>query len=109
MGPMSPIVFAVALATAGPGQVDDFPGDPAAGRLYVEKVCTECHAISGAKGRHGAPSFTDIAATPGMTGTALIAWLTKIPHRNMPDLVLAPAEARDIVAYILSLRRAEDR
>jgi hypothetical protein len=39
-----------------------------------------------------------------MTGTALVAWLTASEHDAMPHLVLKPDEARNVVAYILSLQ-----
>jgi hypothetical protein len=38
-----------------------------------------------------------------VTATALYAFLTT-PHELMPNLVLTPDEAADVIAYILSLR-----
>lgn len=107
MGLMPSVVLAVALTATGPGQTDDFQGDPVTGRLYAEKVCAECHGMGSAKGGTAGRSLGEIAAMPGMTRAALMAWLTRIPHRTMPDLILPPDQARDIVAYILSLQKAK--
>ena len=49
------------------------------------------------------PAFRDIANTPGMTTTALTAFLTT-SHPKMPNLILTPKEMADVTAYILSLR-----
>ena len=48
------------------------------------------------------PAFRDIANTPGMTTTALTAFLTT-SHPKMPNLILTPKEMADVTAYILSL------
>jgi hypothetical protein len=50
-----------------------------------------------------ASSFDRIAATPGMTGTALYVSL-RTPHRAMPDLILKKDEIRNLASYILSLK-----
>jgi hypothetical protein len=50
-----------------------------------------------------APAFRDIAVTPGMTAMALSVALNT-SHRIMPNIVLAPDEQADIMAYILSLK-----
>ena len=48
--------------------------------------------------------FEDVANTPGVTEMALYAWLTT-SHPTMPDIVLDKDELRDVVAYILSLKK----
>jgi hypothetical protein len=50
-----------------------------------------------------APRFEDIANTPGMTATALIAWF-QTSHPTMPNVILTDEQTRDIVQYILSLK-----
>lgn len=94
-------------AASTAAQVPDFPGDPDAGRAYAEEVCSGCHRLGG--WRWGtdrtAASFADIAAKPEITGMALLAWLTSTPHPTMPDLIIPPEKARDVTAYILSLKR----
>lgn len=49
-----------------------------------------------------APAFADIAARPGVTRTALGAFLAT-PHPVMPNLILEPGGADDVIAYILGL------
>ena len=41
-----------------------------------------------------------------MTETALYAFL-QTSHRNMPNIRLEPDEVRNVVAYILSLKRQD--
>lgn len=80
-------------------------GDPAHGRAFAQEVCTPCHRVvpqQFALRLAEAPSFEDIAATPGMTQTALNAFLVT-PHPTMPNLILTSDEAADVIAYILSL------
>lgn len=54
--------------------------------------------------RRGAPSFTAIAASPGMTQTAIIVWF-RTPHPNMPNLIIPEADQRNLAAYIVTWRR----
>jgi len=51
-----------------------------------------------------APSFEEIAKTPGMTAAALAFWLTAASHPAVPNLILPSQQLRDVSAYILSLR-----
>jgi cytochrome c len=48
-----------------------------------------------------APRFQAIASIPGMTDIALSAALNT-SHHSMPNIMLAPDEQADIIAYILS-------
>ena len=50
------------------------------------------------------PHFTAVAKSSSTTGLSLKAFL-RSNHLRMPDFVLKPTEADNIVAYILSLRR----
>jgi len=50
------------------------------------------------------PPFTRIAADPRWAREALIHMMT-VPHIQMPPPVLTRAEAEDVAAYILSLRK----
>jgi mono/diheme cytochrome c family protein len=82
-------------------------GNAQQGRDYAARVCAECHAVAGdvsGSPNTAAPPFFAIANTPGMTDMALAAFLFT-PHRDMPNLIIPPADARDLIAYILSLRR----
>jgi mono/diheme cytochrome c family protein len=90
-------------------------GDPGAGLTVAEEVCAECHAILPRQDFFLEPDplpfedsvplpFEDIANTPGITEMALIAWMTST-HPTMPDIMLEADELRDVVAYILNLKR----
>jgi mono/diheme cytochrome c family protein len=81
-------------------------GDAEAGHAFARKVCAECHAVEAdaAVSPHpNAPTFTRIAAEPGMTETALSVILRN-PHREMPDLILEPEERANVISYILTLK-----
>ena len=49
------------------------------------------------------PSFQEVADTIGMTSRALVVWFTT-SHPNMPDIIVAPDDMDNVVAYIMSLR-----
>lgn len=78
------------------------------GLVLAHQVCSECHAIGTAQvpsPNSAAPRFETIANIPGMTSTALSVAL-RTSHQTMPNLVLDGDELQGVVAYILSLRRA---
>ena len=82
-------------------------GDPAKGLAYANRVCTQCHAVrqnDQMSPNPKAPSFQEIADTPGMTGISLAATLHSV-HENMPNFTLAADERDNIIAYILSLKQ----
>jgi mono/diheme cytochrome c family protein len=79
---------------------------PQEGARWANSVCGECHAVragqaSSPNGR--APTFVELANTPGMTTAALTVALTT-PHAGMPMFVLTSEQRQDIIAYILSLK-----
>jgi mono/diheme cytochrome c family protein len=79
-------------------------GDPKHGLAVAKQICGLCHAVEkGTSPNPNAPDFATIAATPGMSAIALNVAL-RTSHQSMPNLVLAPDEHNDVVAYILSLR-----
>jgi cytochrome c len=51
-----------------------------------------------------AADFAEIAKLPSTTALSLKVFL-QTSHRNMPNFILQPDEAGDVVAYILSLKR----
>jgi mono/diheme cytochrome c family protein len=82
-------------------------GDLRQGRRLALDVCASCHAVVAGQTRSPldtAPSFEEIAKTPGMTEAALAYWLTAASHPTMPNLILSSQQLRDVSAYILSLR-----
>jgi mono/diheme cytochrome c family protein len=78
------------------------------GLILARQLCSECHAVERASARSpnpASPPFETIANVPGMTGMALSATLQS-PHRSMPNVMLDSNQLGSLVAYILSLRRA---
>ena len=81
-------------------------GDPQEGLALARAVCSECHAIRRGQVRSPnprAPTFVELATTPGMTAIALYGALTT-SHRSMPNLILGAERIKDVSAYILSLK-----
>jgi mono/diheme cytochrome c family protein len=82
-------------------------GDAQRGHAYAKKVCAKCHAVEGGdmiSPTMIAPTFTAVADTAGMNERALIVWFQSSDHETMPNLMLAPGDLDDVVAYIVSLR-----
>ncbi|MGO9943316.1 MAG: c-type cytochrome [Rhodoblastus sp.] len=80
-------------------------GEPKEGLAVAQQVCAECHATVAGQDRSPnakAPTFVNLASTPGMTRTALLVALTT-PHAGMPMFRLTSKQRDDIIAYILSL------
>ena len=77
----------------------------ASGHSLAAAWCKGCHAIDAASGgaASGAPDFAAIAGQPSTTALSLRVFTAN--HRSMPNLVLTPAQADDLVNYILSLKR----
>jgi cytochrome c len=77
-----------------------------AGHRLAEAWCKECHAIEAAAPRtaHTAPDFAEIANRPATTALSLKVFL-RTNHPSMPNIVIAPDEADQLVNYILSLKR----
>ena len=83
------------------------PSDSAsAGHRLAEAWCKNCHAIeavtAGARGR--GPDFVAIVNRASTTALSLKVFF-QTSHRNMPNLIIAPDQADDLINYILSLRR----
>lgn len=98
-------IFAL-TACAGQLQTASRPAPEAVrGRAYAEDTCAACHAID--KGatvspNPQAPPFQTVANTPGMTETALHAWM-RSAHENMPQLIVDPDRVDDLWAYLSTL------
>jgi len=81
-------------------------GDPKLGHAYATKVCAECHEVEGVDSfspNPDAPSFKEVANTPGMTARALAVWL-RTSHPTMPDFIIKPDDMDNLISYIMSLR-----
>jgi len=82
-------------------------GDPQRGHVYAEKFCAKCHAVEAGdvfSPTMIAPTFSAVADTPGMNERALLVWFRSSDHATMPNLMPAPGDLDDVVAYIVSLR-----
>ena len=99
------VVAGCATAQSAPEAVE---GDAAAGQAYASGNCAQCHNVTARHfrilGTFGAPDFYAVANAKTTTGTGLTVFLTT-PHARMPNLIIAPEDRRNVIAYILSLRR----
>ena len=97
-------ILAASTLVANPQEAS---ADSEAGRVYAREVCSPCHAVTAEQATQRmiaiAPDFQTIANTAGMTVTALRAFL-QTPHPKMPNLILAPDQSADVIAFLLSLR-----
>jgi mono/diheme cytochrome c family protein len=101
---MKRVVFPVLLFASATAMAQ--AQDPQEGAKWATNVCGECHAIARGQPRSPngrAPTFVELASTPGMTTAALTVALTT-PHAGMPMFVLTSEQRQDIIAYILSLK-----
>ena len=89
----------------GVGGAQELPGDPVAGARLAREVCAACHVVAEDQmiDPGVGPWFTDVAQDPATTALSLRAFL-QTPHADMPDLIMAPGETDDIIAYILTLK-----
>jgi mono/diheme cytochrome c family protein len=93
------------LLSAATGKGQEI-GNPEQGAALVRDVCSECHAILRGQllsPNLRAPTFAEVAATPGMTAAALTVTLTT-PHAGMPMFMLTPEQRQNVIGYILSLK-----
>lgn len=92
-------------------------GDARRGRLALERHdCGVCHVIPGIRGAPGlvGPSLQDFAHRPNLAGKFatggenIVRWIldppAMAPHTAMPAVGMSEAEARDMTAYLLTLR-----
>jgi mono/diheme cytochrome c family protein len=101
------LAFLTTLVAAGARGED--VGDPEAGFVVASEICASCHAITREQAMLPVlqgPRFDDVADTPGMTAMALFVWM-RTSHPTMPNIILAPEDVRNVVAYILSLKNRQ--
>jgi cytochrome c len=92
-------------------------GSVAAGRLtFARHGCGSCHAITGVPGASGAvgPALDGVAVRSIIAGKLanapenMVHWLREpqaiVPGNAMPDQDLTEQEARDVSAYLYTLR-----
>ena len=92
-------------------------GDPDRGKVAIADYgCGACHVIPGVRGAHGmvGPPLTQFARRAYIAGEApnttraLVQWISSPqsiePGTAMPNLGISDARARDIAAYLYTLR-----
>jgi mono/diheme cytochrome c family protein len=85
------------------------PGNPQRGRELAARLCVTCHVVdrkTSGPVRADVPSFLAIARRPGSTAEYLAGKII-VPHPAMPGVALTADEIRDIVAYIVTLKRSD--
>lgn len=78
----------------------------------VEISCAGCHAVTAGtlSPNPAAPSFSDLANSPGLTEETLAEFLADAHnYPDQMDVELNAAEAREISRYILTLRDEDYR
>lgn len=118
--PAAAVLFPVVACTDGPADVGAtaLPGaDPERATAHMRKYgCGACHTIPGVRDATGTvgPPLTDyglrsfIAGTLPNSGENLVLWIVNPqaiePGTAMPFLGVSQPDARDIAAYLHSLR-----
>ena len=112
------VLAAIAALAASPASAIaqlKLAGDPQAGRALALEACTGCHVVAPDqpfkpiyRGSPRPPDFQDIAGRAGVTAASLLHDLQSMPtipkDSQMANADLTDGQARDVVAYILSLR-----
>ena len=98
------MVLGIVFTTPGVLHAQNVGGSVDRGRTLARAWCAECHRVE--SGRFGvfAADFSEVANLPSTTALSLRVFLQS-NHNDMPNFSLKPAEADDIITYILSLRR----
>ena len=113
-------IMLLGLATCGPAEIPGqrvIGGDKEAGRAAITAVaCGICHVIPGIHGANGivGPSLAGFGQRQLIGGVApnqpavLVQWVRDAPsiapNTGMPELPLTEAQARDVAAYLFTLR-----
>ena len=88
-------------------------GDPGKGMVAIGKYgCGGCHTIPGVDGATATvgPPLTNIASRTVLGGhlqntpANMITWIQNDPKNVMPDMGVTDQDARDITAYLYTLR-----
>lgn len=119
---LRPVVGAVSLLLCACGVPERAPsarvdGDPEAGARVIARVeCGVCHQIPGVPGARGVagPPLAGFAHRSNIAGVApnrasvLVRWIRDAPSiapdTLMPPLPVSESEARDVAAYLYTLR-----
>jgi cytochrome c2 len=99
------VTLAMLAALSPSAWADESKGNAAAGKVYANAACANCHAIEpGAKSSPeiDAPPFAVMIDKVRLTPAQIEGWLTS-SHANMPDLAVPADKRADLIAYIESL------
>ena len=103
-------VWAAAVFSSAPQAAQagaDRPEAAASLERTVTQYCATCHGISEEKSPlPEATRFRIVADRPGMTALALQVWM-QTSHPTMPNIIVAPKDMRNVIAYIISLKGRE--
>ncbi len=119
--PMPALLAATALVTLAGGCSERLdptpPPGPERGRQLLSQYhCGTCHTIPGVAGARGTRAVTlqgigqrsYLAGQVPHTEAQLVQWIVDpaslVPHTTMPSMGVSPADARDMAAYLRSLR-----
>jgi mono/diheme cytochrome c family protein len=97
------ISWGMALTTPWLIHAQSFGGNVDRGRTLARAWCAECHRVEPGTFGIFAADFAEVANLPSTTALSLRVFLHS-NHKEMPNFTLKPAEADDIIAYILSLK-----
>ena len=117
----SAIGSALALSACGnadlPAHLEIAGGDPVRGQEAMSRYgCGTCHQIPGVPGARGlvGPPLSDFGQRSLIAGqlpnrpAVLIDWILNppalVPDTGMPEIGVAPADAKDMAAYLYTLR-----
>src|SRR5262245_44772781 len=96
-----------AISATGPASAQTGLADPKRGLELSQSLCSGCHIVSpgsAATANADIPTFAAIAGRADTTPERLAGRII-VPHPPMPNTQLTMAEMRDIIAYIMSLKR----
>lgn len=109
--------MALLVAACGDEQAPALGGDAAQGKLLLRQfACTSCHAIPGVAGGDGkvGPPLAGVAGriylagvlpnTPQSMASFIRHPQKADPKTAMPDMGVSEAQARDMVAYLYTLK-----
>lgn len=102
------VLFVWAMASAPAGA--EGPPDAFRGKAYSQAICASCHSISAEN-----PNSPNSAAKPFATmaiahptAEAFATWLNT-KHPSLPNNLIKPAQADDIMVYVASLKAPAGR
>ena len=98
----------VVVVMAGIALAQGRAPDPALGEILAKQWCAQCHVVDegATPGADAGPPFTALARDPRKTASVLRGFLHE-PRQPMLPLALTKQDIDDLVAYILSLGKAE--